>query len=38
MSTIELHGHPVTYHQAGEGPVLVLLHGITSSSRTLARA
>ena len=34
MSTIELHGHPVTYHQAGEGPVLVLLHGITSSSRT----
>ena len=34
MSTIELHGHPVTYHQAGEGPVLVLLHGITSSSRS----
>jgi pimeloyl-ACP methyl ester carboxylesterase len=34
MSTIELHGHPVTYHQAGQGPVLVLLHGITSSSRT----
>jgi pimeloyl-ACP methyl ester carboxylesterase len=34
MSTIDLHGHPVTYQQAGEGPVLVLLHGITSSSRT----
>ena len=31
---IELHGHPVTYHQAGEGPVVVLVHGITSSSRT----
>ncbi|QEC48481.1 alpha/beta fold hydrolase [Baekduia soli] len=31
---IELHGHPVTYHQAGQGPVVVLVHGITSSSRT----
>lgn len=37
MSTarqIELHGHPVTYHQAGEGPAVLLIHGITSSSRT----
>jgi pimeloyl-ACP methyl ester carboxylesterase len=37
MSTarqIELHGHPVTYHQAGAGPVVLLIHGITSSSRT----
>ena len=31
---IELHGHPVTYHCLGEGPVVVLLHGITSSSQT----
>jgi pimeloyl-ACP methyl ester carboxylesterase len=37
MSTarqIELHGHPVTYHQVGEGPAVLLIHGITSSSRT----
>ena len=37
MSTarqIELHGHPVAYHQAGAGPAIVLIHGITSSSRT----
>jgi pimeloyl-ACP methyl ester carboxylesterase len=31
---IELHGHPVTYRRVGEGPVVVLIHGITSSSRT----
>jgi pimeloyl-ACP methyl ester carboxylesterase len=31
---IELHGHPVTYQRAGEGPAVVLIHGITSSSRT----
>jgi pimeloyl-ACP methyl ester carboxylesterase len=31
---IELHGHPVTYRCAGEGPALVLIHGITSSSQT----
>jgi pimeloyl-ACP methyl ester carboxylesterase len=31
---IELHGQPVRYHRLGEGPVLVLVHGITSSSRT----
>ncbi|MBK5231987.1 MAG: alpha/beta hydrolase [Thermoleophilia bacterium] len=31
---IEIHGQPVTYHRAGEGPPLVLIHGITSSSRT----
>jgi pimeloyl-ACP methyl ester carboxylesterase len=31
---ITLHGHPVTYHQAGDGPVVLLIHGITSSSRT----
>jgi pimeloyl-ACP methyl ester carboxylesterase len=31
---VELHGHPVTYHLMGEGPAVVLVHGITSSSRT----
>ena len=31
---IEIHGHPVSYTRAGEGPALLLLHGITSSSRT----
>jgi pimeloyl-ACP methyl ester carboxylesterase len=29
---ILLHGHRVTYRTAGEGPVLVLIHGITGSS------
>ena len=31
---VELHGKPVTYHRMGEGPAIVLVHGITSSSRT----
>jgi pimeloyl-ACP methyl ester carboxylesterase len=31
---VELHGHPVAYYRMGEGPALVLIHGITSSSRT----
>jgi pimeloyl-ACP methyl ester carboxylesterase len=31
---IELHGQAVTYRQMGSGPALVLIHGITSSSRT----
>jgi pimeloyl-ACP methyl ester carboxylesterase len=35
--TIALHGHPVSYRLAGSGPVLVLIHGITSSSRTWER-
>lgn len=29
-----LHGHPVTYRRVGEGEVVLLVHGITSSSRT----
>src|SRR5215213_11362774 len=35
--TIQLHGHPVTYRLAGDGPPLLLLHGITSSSQTWAK-
>jgi pimeloyl-ACP methyl ester carboxylesterase len=35
--TIELHGHPVSYRMAGHGPVVVLIHGITSSGRTWER-
>jgi pimeloyl-ACP methyl ester carboxylesterase len=31
---ITLHGHRVTYRQAGWGPVIVLIHGITGSSLT----
>jgi pimeloyl-ACP methyl ester carboxylesterase len=31
---IELHGHPVTYHRVGAGPAVLLVHGITSSSKT----
>ncbi len=35
---LNLHGHRVAYRQAGEhGPVVVLIHGITSSSRTWSR-
>jgi pimeloyl-ACP methyl ester carboxylesterase len=31
---VEIHGQPVSYHRAGDGPAIVLIHGITSSSRT----
>jgi pimeloyl-ACP methyl ester carboxylesterase len=29
---IRLHGHPVSYYEAGSGPVVLLVHGITSSA------
>jgi len=35
--TIDLHGQPVSYHQQGRGPALILIHGITSSSQTWGR-
>ena len=31
---VTLHGHRVTYRTAGDGPVLLLLHGVTNSSQT----
>jgi pimeloyl-ACP methyl ester carboxylesterase len=31
---LTLHGHSVTYRTAGQGPVLLLLHGIANSSET----
>jgi pimeloyl-ACP methyl ester carboxylesterase len=34
MHEIALHGHRVFYRSAGSGPVLVLVHGITSTSET----
>jgi pimeloyl-ACP methyl ester carboxylesterase len=32
--TIELHGQTVNYHELGEGPPLLLIHGISSSSES----
>ena len=34
MPEVEIHGQRVSYHRLGEGPAIVLIHGITSSSRT----
>jgi pimeloyl-ACP methyl ester carboxylesterase len=31
---VDLHGQRVTYHLLGEGPAILLIHGITSSART----
>ncbi|GAC1435239.1 MAG: alpha/beta fold hydrolase [Solirubrobacteraceae bacterium] len=31
---IKIHGHSIAYLQAGEGPVLLLVHGIASTSET----
>ena len=33
---VVLHGHRVSYHSSGEGPLLVLLHGIASTADTWA--
>ena len=37
LKEIELHGHRVAYRSAGSGPVIVLVHGITSTSATWER-
>ena len=34
---LSLHGHPVAFHTAGEGPVLMLVHGMAGSSATWHR-
>jgi pimeloyl-ACP methyl ester carboxylesterase len=34
---LALHGHRVSYRRGGEGPALLLLHGITNSSETWER-
>jgi pimeloyl-ACP methyl ester carboxylesterase len=36
LGEIVLHGHRVFYRSAGSGPVIVLVHGITSTSATWA--
>jgi pimeloyl-ACP methyl ester carboxylesterase len=36
LRQLVLHGHEVFYRSAGSGPVIVLVHGITSTSRTWA--
>jgi pimeloyl-ACP methyl ester carboxylesterase len=36
LQELTLHGHRIAYRTAGEGPVLVLVHGITSTSATWA--
>ena len=37
LQQLSLHGHPMAYRMAGSGPVLVLIHGITSDSSTWRR-
>jgi pimeloyl-ACP methyl ester carboxylesterase len=37
LRRLTLHGHRIAYRQAGSGPALVLIHGITSSSATWER-
>ena len=34
LRTVRIHGHDVTYRMAGEGPTVVLIHGIAGSSTT----
>jgi pimeloyl-ACP methyl ester carboxylesterase len=37
LHQIRIHGHDVAYRMAGSGPVVVLVHGIASSSETWGR-
>lgn len=34
LRTVRIHGHDVSYRMAGEGPTVVLIHGIAGSSTT----
>jgi pimeloyl-ACP methyl ester carboxylesterase len=34
VEEVQLHGQRMSFHRLGEGPAIVLVHGITSSSRT----
>src|SRR5207302_657043 len=34
---VQIHGHDVAYRTAGEGPVILLIHGIAGSSATWSR-
>ena len=34
MQSVSIHGHEMAYHLQGQGPALLLLHGIAGSSRT----
>jgi pimeloyl-ACP methyl ester carboxylesterase len=34
LQCVRIHGHDVTYRTAGSGPVVILVHGIASSSET----
>jgi pimeloyl-ACP methyl ester carboxylesterase len=34
LRTVRIHGHDVTYRMSGEGPTVVLIHGIAGSSTT----
>src|SRR5438445_1180651 len=34
LRQLDLHGHPVSYRMAGEGPAVVLVHGLALSSAT----
>ena len=36
--TVRLHGHDVTYRMAGDGPAIVLVHGLAGSSTTWKHA
>ena len=38
VRTARLHGHDVTYRMAGEGPAIVLVHGLAGSSTTWREA
>jgi pimeloyl-ACP methyl ester carboxylesterase len=37
LRRLTLHGHRVAYREAGSGPAVLLIHGITSSSKTWSR-